>query len=215
LRPVRLTAAESAHTVAAAGEVERKVDAAMGAALCRLLADGTAFTEISVDQIVREAGIARSTFYVYFEDKAQLLRSLSEIAIAEILAAVTSWTSAPATLKRESLQCRVGEVVRAYVRHGTVMAAVMEISSYDRPAAMQFTHFLADAIAALEAHIRSGQAAGVLSPQIDAHRMAEWLVGMTERGLSRLPRVVTTATPEAIVTSLTAIIWNVLYRGHR
>lgn len=199
---------------AAVGASERRVDAAIGEALCRLLADGTAFTEISVDQIVREAGIARSTFYVYFDDKAQLLRSLSDNAIAEILASVTSWTSAPPTLTHEWLQRRIREVVGAHARHGTVMAAGMEISSYDRPAAMQFSYFLDEAIAALEAHIRNGQTAGVLSPQIDAHRMAEWLVGMTERGLSRLPRVAGTASPEAIVTSLTAIIWNVLYRRH-
>jgi AcrR family transcriptional regulator len=40
----------------------------------RRLREGEAFSEISVGRIVAEAGISRTTFYVYFEDKTDLLR---------------------------------------------------------------------------------------------------------------------------------------------
>ena len=39
----------------------------------RLLAEGSVFSEMSVEQLITEADIARSTFYVYFEDKGALM----------------------------------------------------------------------------------------------------------------------------------------------
>ena len=36
---------------------------------------------------------------------------------------------------------------------------------------------------------------------------------MTERGLSRISTITATTAPADIVVSLTAVIWNVLYRG--
>src|SRR4051794_34010288 len=44
------------------------------AVLENLLDKGENFTEVSVERLVSEAGISRSTFYVYFEDKGDLLR---------------------------------------------------------------------------------------------------------------------------------------------
>jgi len=41
----------------------------------QLLDEGESFTEMSVERLVSEAGISRSTFYVYFEDKGDLLRT--------------------------------------------------------------------------------------------------------------------------------------------
>src|SRR5262245_25985386 len=43
----------------------------------RLLAEGLRYTEISVARILQEAGIARSTFYVHFRDKTDLLSRLA------------------------------------------------------------------------------------------------------------------------------------------
>ena len=50
----------------------------------RLMDDGTTFTELSVDRLASEAGISRATFYVYFEDKADLLRLLAARVLAEL-----------------------------------------------------------------------------------------------------------------------------------
>ena len=43
----------------------------------RLMRDGASFTELSVDRLSTEAGISRASFYIYFEDKGQLLRRLA------------------------------------------------------------------------------------------------------------------------------------------
>src|SRR4051794_10992972 len=57
----------------------------------RLLADGDTFTEISVERMVAEAGMARSTFYVYFTDKGDLLRSWFAEITDELRAAAAGW----------------------------------------------------------------------------------------------------------------------------
>ncbi|MEU6203817.1 helix-turn-helix domain-containing protein, partial [Micromonospora musae] len=45
------------------------VEAQILAATERLLAEGESFTELGVQRIAREAGVARSTFYMHFADK--------------------------------------------------------------------------------------------------------------------------------------------------
>ena len=59
------------------GEVARATE--------RLLSDGTPYTELSIQQLCSEAGIARSTFYVYFRDKPDLVARLAEETVAELL----------------------------------------------------------------------------------------------------------------------------------
>ncbi|HEY5854151.1 MAG TPA: helix-turn-helix domain-containing protein, partial [Aldersonia sp.] len=54
------------------------IEQAMLAATERLMESGTSFTELSVDRLASEAGISRPTFYVYFEDKGDVLRRLAE-----------------------------------------------------------------------------------------------------------------------------------------
>src|SRR6516165_8477501 len=70
----------------------------------RLLAEGFAFSEISVEQLITEAGIARSTFYVYFEDKGALLVELMDRATQEIGAAASDWFELPPTATRKDLR---------------------------------------------------------------------------------------------------------------
>src|SRR3954469_4925475 len=57
----------------------------------RLLAEGEGFTEISVERLVAEAGMARSTFYVYFEDKGDLLRAWFAEITDELRGAASTW----------------------------------------------------------------------------------------------------------------------------
>jgi len=66
----------------------------------RLLEEGSAFSEISVEQLITEAGIARSTFYVYFEDKGALMVDLMDRATQDIGAAASDWFELPATATR-------------------------------------------------------------------------------------------------------------------
>src|ERR1700756_759930 len=56
-----------------------------------LLASGETYAEISVERLVAEAGLSRSTFYVYFEDKGDLLRAWFKQVVEELQAASGGW----------------------------------------------------------------------------------------------------------------------------
>src|SRR5215213_1715600 len=58
-----------------------------------LLDKGENFTEVSVERLVSEAGISRSTFYVYFEDKGDLLLGWFNDITAELANAAGAWWS--------------------------------------------------------------------------------------------------------------------------
>ncbi|MEU6204148.1 helix-turn-helix domain-containing protein, partial [Micromonospora musae] len=53
----------------AAADRRLPVEAQILAATERLLGEGESFTELGVQRIAREAGVARSTFYMHFADK--------------------------------------------------------------------------------------------------------------------------------------------------
>src|SRR5271157_5870474 len=56
-----------------------------------MLDEGESFTELSVERIVQAAGMSRSTFYVYFEDKGDLLRAWFSEINEELVAAAAYW----------------------------------------------------------------------------------------------------------------------------
>src|SRR6516165_1338371 len=96
-----------------------------------LLADGSAFSEISVEQLITEAEIARSTFYVYFEDKGALMVELMDRVTQEIGGAAGDWFSLPPNGTRADLRQALGKLADAYRRHGRMLSAVIEAAAYD------------------------------------------------------------------------------------
>src|SRR5215471_11297315 len=80
-----------------------------------LMASGESYTELSVERIVREAGISRATFYVYFEDKGDLLRALAEDFIERILVAAAVWWTLPADADKPRLRAAMQAIFDAYI----------------------------------------------------------------------------------------------------
>ncbi|GIF73736.1 TetR/AcrR family transcriptional regulator [Asanoa siamensis] len=107
------------------------VEADVLAATERLLAGGARFTELGVQRIAAEAGVARSTFYLYFRDKTELLLRLAATLGDLAYGMVGTWSpAAPDALDR--LAATLLEVVRFYRDRRHVLAAVLEVAGYDR-----------------------------------------------------------------------------------
>ena len=51
-----------------------------------LLHEQDSYLNLSVEQIIDAGGMSRSTFYRYFDDKAELIVALADNAMADILA---------------------------------------------------------------------------------------------------------------------------------
>jgi AcrR family transcriptional regulator len=137
------------------------VEADVLAATERLLAGGARFTELGVQRIAAEAGVARSTFYLYFRDKTELLLRLAATLGDVAYGMVGTWSPAgPRAL--DELAETLLEVIRFYRDRRHVLAAVLEVAGYDRTIGefweAQLGLFIANAQRLLEAEQRAGRA---------------------------------------------------------
>jgi AcrR family transcriptional regulator len=180
----------------------------------RRLRNGETFTDIKVGEIVAEAGLSRTTFYVYFEDKADLLRSWYADVSATITTAARAWWALGATADRGDLRAALAGIVAAYRPHPELMAATHEAIGYDHDIRQAVDEAMASYIAGLAAHIERGQTGGFVDPSLPPHETAYWLQWMAERGLHRMVRA-ESARIDSLLDAYTLIIWNVLYAPAR
>lgn len=181
----------------------------------RLLADGEGFTEISVERLVQEAGISRSTFYVYFEDKGDLLTAWFAEIIEGIEDAAKPWWKLGGESTEEELRVVLDGIVRTYQPHTVLMAAMYDAAAYDPSVRDLVSGMMNGNAAALRKHIRAGQKQGFVDAGLPAAQTAAWLTWMAERGLHQLVRTASEAEVTKLVDAYTAIIWNSLYRPAR
>jgi AcrR family transcriptional regulator len=82
--------------------------------------------EISVEMILGEAGLSRSTFYSYFSDKNELMTMLAGQVYDEMFKSISPWWTAGGAGTRELLRTSLRNAVEAWGRYGPVLAATME-----------------------------------------------------------------------------------------
>jgi len=152
------------------------------AALVRALSDLTqdsSFRDLTIDEIARAAGLSRSAFYFYFEDKHELLMAAASRVADELYREADRWwhgEGAPEVLVREALT----GIATVYARHSRLLGVAMEVSTYDDEVRAFWRALVERFIAATEDHLRAEQAAGraaALAPR----GAAESLVWMAER----------------------------------
>jgi AcrR family transcriptional regulator len=171
----------------------------------RLLVQGAPLASLSVERIVAEAGVARTTFYLHFRDKYDLIESLAaeqELWIEE----VGGQALADPALTRETISRAVEEIVARWVENRAVLAAIIELAEYDER--MRDTWRTAiGSIAAVAARVfRAHWEAEGASPR-DPEMMAEVLTWMIERCCHQIAR-----DPDrrgAAADALADVIWRV------
>ena len=188
----------------------------MRAAVERLLVSSS-FTGLSVEDIIQEAGIARSTFYVYFSDKSQMLNAFTAVLLDEALVAVSAWWELPPAADFGALRGALAGFVRFFHRHGALLNAVIDASAHEE--ADSETEGFAPMVRAGEVgiadHIRAGQGAGSVTADLDPTVAARWLVRLVEQGLYDLTGTADEARVERHIDAISMIVWNTLYRGTR
>jgi TetR/AcrR family transcriptional regulator, ethionamide resistance regulator len=94
------------------------------------------FPELSVEEVMREAGLGRTIFYRHFDDLADLIQRAAREAIEELYAveqrlAELEAESGPGA----STPAAIAAAVAAYSRHGPLLRAIAEAAAGDEQVA--------------------------------------------------------------------------------
>lgn len=174
----------------------------------RLLADGTLYTELSIQQLCSEAGIARSTFYVYFRDKGDLVGRLADEMIGQLARAASAWWK-PGADRAEVLSATT-ELIRIYQQHGALLAALIETAAYDpelRAMQKEMVERYAKPLEKLIAHEHDEGSVRNLHPRETVSSLA-WMV---QGACYHLGREAGEQEIERLAEALTAIVWHALF----
>ncbi|MEA2172402.1 MAG: hypothetical protein QOF76_5702 [Solirubrobacteraceae bacterium] len=181
----------------------------------RMLGEGEHYSQLSVERLITEAAVSRTTFYRYFADKEELLAELSASAIGDIVTASEALWALDDAAGYDDVAAAIDAIVRAFLPHTHVMAAVSEVAQYDVKVGRRFAAGFGAARAAATTAIERGQAAGIVRPALHPDTTAAWLTWMAERGMAQLVAPATPAERRQLVETLTSIIWFTLFDGFR
>ncbi|WP_205698865.1 TetR/AcrR family transcriptional regulator [Conexibacter sp. SYSU D00693] len=177
----------------------------------RLLADGASFTELSVDELLAEAGVARSTFYKAFEGKGDLLVEWLGQIVDELEQAADAWFTLGGDARREELAAALAETMRAYAPHAVVMSAAYEVAPFDAAVGAALHDLSTRGVAGLRQHLKRGQREGWVDAALPADETATFLTAMGERAYQQLRRLGAEHDLDRLRAAHTDLVWHALY----
>lgn len=89
------------------------------------------YAELSVDEIMREAGFGRTIFYRHFDDLADLLMRAGREAIDELYEAQLALAGARGGDDPDVVRKAIEPAVEVYRRHGPLLRAIAEAAADD------------------------------------------------------------------------------------
>jgi TetR/AcrR family transcriptional regulator, ethionamide resistance regulator len=89
------------------------------------------YAELSVDAVMREAGLGRTIFYRHFDDLADLLLRVSSEAVEELFEAQRSLVEARPGDATDAVRRALEAAVEVYQRHGPLLRCVAEAAAGD------------------------------------------------------------------------------------
>jgi TetR/AcrR family transcriptional regulator, ethionamide resistance regulator len=177
----------------------------------RLMRDGRSFTELSVDRLSTEAGISRASFYIYFEDKGDLLRRLAGQVFGDLADGAERWWSVAWRHDPDDVRAAMADIIASYRRHQPVLVALNEMAAYDQLVAATYRDLLTGISRRLTQVIEDGQADGSIRRALPAATTASALSWMVERACQQNLPNRPAAYDAELATALTEIVWGALY----
>lgn len=172
------------------------------------LENGT-YAELSIEQLLEQSGVVRSTFYYHFDDKADLIGALAEDVFEIFERAALDWMTDANAMTKDSMRAATAQLFRVYWEHRTVMVAAADSAASDariRARVDRMWRELADGVAE---RITNAQQANHWR-DIDPGRTAAWLIWMTERGLYEAARNADEDELLRLAAVHTEICWSAL-----
>jgi AcrR family transcriptional regulator len=156
----------SAHRPAASPQRRATIEAGVVAATERLLRQGAGFSELTMQQIAAEAGLARSTLYLYFREKSAVLIPIASRLGGGAYEIINRWhPDDPSGF--DGLADALLAVIRYYREHAHILAAIIEASGYDRTVREHWNARLGKFIDLAQEWLASEQKAGRTSAGVN------------------------------------------------
>lgn len=187
------------------------VERAVLDAVERLLEAGSTFTELSVQTIADEAGLARSTFYVHFVDKTDLLIRLGSAATDQLFAEIGTWFEGDHTDGETGLREALARVVAVYRSHAAVLGALLEAVGYEPIVRDFWRSKITRIVDAAVPRLQAAQATGELSDAVDAGVLMRILGWSLERTVYQHVAEHDSRDDPAFVAGLARACWLLLY----
>ncbi|PTR24930.1 TetR family transcriptional regulator [Rhodococcus sp. OK519] len=175
------------------------------------LLEDHALDEISISDISRAAGVTRSGFYFYFDNKAKAVAALSRTVYGEMQEGARAYLGRVGS-PREMIAGLITEVISTWERHPNLYRALRDARDSD-PAVREMwdgdrSSFIEPVASVIDAERASGRA--VDGP--DSRALAVVLLDMNDRAVESLSRGGPGAlTPEAANEALVAVWLNTIY----
>jgi AcrR family transcriptional regulator len=172
----------------------------------------TPYAALSVDEVMRRAGLGRTIFYRHFDDLGDLMLRAAREAVDELYETQRLLGEARIGAEPAEVRRAIEPVVAVYERHGPLLRAIAEAAAVDEQVSADH-RALRERFDALVERALARVWPSTTAPPADLAETARALNHMNESYLTeaygREPRV----PPEVAVQTLTEIWDAVIHRG--
>ena len=165
--------------------------------------------EINVADISRRAGVTRSAFYFYFDNKAAAVAALHEEMYAEGF--VAAEVLAGGGTVRDRISTAIHAIVRGWAERTHLHRAVLDARAASPAVRDQWEAFQQSYVDVVADLVESERAAGAAPPGPDARALATALLDLNDRTLERVVRAPDGADLEPHVDAVVHVWLTTIY----
>ncbi len=169
----------------------------------------TGYHRAGVADIVDEVGVARGTFYRYFEGKREIFQAVLAEVMDEVVAVVRPIdVTAPIP---DQIRANLDRLIRAITAEDVVRVLFAEAQGLDEEGDAALRAFYGQALARIEAALRTGQALGVVRDG-DVKLLARCLLGLLKEPVVQASLFGEELDPGRLVAEITSVVGGGIVR---
>lgn len=171
----------------------------------RLLKAGEAYASLSIEQIVKEAGVSRATFYLHFAEKKDVMLRLA-YEIVEQRFSIGAEQLAEPQIGPTAVTAMITEMVDRWMDDAHLLDAVIALTEQDPEMRTTWVNAVHE-VGAMFANLMRSHWDVATPSEADTETLGRVLAWMFERSAHQLTR--DPYERDAVIRALTEVIWRV------